>query len=128
MKTKTVADAFEFGDIIMPDLKNEAVDIPWYSHPEWKGIFLKNLISSEETSGKFSYHIVKILDNCKVMDHTHEDQWELNFVLMGKGTFILDNVEYPIKQGQVFATPPGYHHDVSARDGDLSLVAVFISL
>ena len=38
-------------------------DIPWSKHPTFEGVELKHLLSSKETNGEFSYHLVKIAPN-----------------------------------------------------------------
>ena len=100
---------------------------PWYSHPAWNGVFLKDLVTAKETGGAFSYHLVRVSRNCEVADHDHETQWEWNVVLAGTGSFLLDGREVPVVgPGQTFVTPPRTHHTVSAGSDELSLLALFV--
>lgn len=126
MDQQNIKDLFEQGVVLLPRLEIKAAAKPWYSHPAWDGVYLKDLVTGKETDGKFSYHIVRIQQGCEVMDHDHETQWELNIVLNGKGVFTLDETEITVKPGQTFATPPGTHHTVSAGNEELSLLALFI--
>lgn len=126
MEQQHVSDLFEQGVVLFPRHEIKAVTRPWYSHPAWNGVYLKDLVTGKETGGKFSYHIVRIEKGCEVADHNHEDLWEWNVILNGKGVFTLDNTENATKPGQTFATPPGTHHTVSAGNEELSLLALFI--
>jgi quercetin dioxygenase-like cupin family protein len=125
MKQKTITEIFEQGTVSLPDLEIEAVAKPWYSHPAWSGVFLKDLVTAKETGGKFSYHLIRVWKNKEVMDHDHETQWEWNQIISGKGVFVIGDKEVPLVPGQTFVTPPGVHHTVSADDEDLTLLALF---
>ncbi len=126
METKDVPDAFDKGAVFLPDREIESAKEPWYQHPEWKGVFLKDLVTGKDTGGAFSYHLVRVWKNCEVMDHDHETQWEWNCILSGKGVFLLEDKEVSLVPGQTFVTPPGVHHTVSAHHEDLLLLAVFV--
>ena len=112
--------------IIFPDHVSDSDDIPWYSPPGWKGVFLKDLIGDTQTNGKFSYHLVRVQENCEVPLHSHDTQYEWNVILGGNGIFTLDNRDFPITKGQTFVTPPGVTHIVRAGNRDLVLLAMFV--
>ncbi|MCK9593107.1 MAG: cupin domain-containing protein [Methanoregula sp.] len=126
MDPKRLMEIFEQGGVFFPETDTGAVTQPWYSHHACEGVFLKDLVKGKETGGKFSYHIVRVSKDCKVMDHNHETQWEWNLVISGKGIFVIGDKEVTMAPGQTFITPPTIHHTVSAGDEDLSLMALFI--
>lgn len=126
MEQKKAEDIFDEDIVFFSDLEIESSKKPWYQHPECKGVFLKDLVSGKDTSGRFSYHLVKVWKNCEVSDHSHDTRWEWNRIIGGSGVFILGDKEVGIKPGQTFVTPPGIHHTVGAYDEDLSLLALFI--
>ncbi len=126
MEQKKVMDIFERGIVFLPDLEIESTKKPWYPHPEWKGVFLKDLVTEKETSGTFSYHLVRVWKDHEVMYHDHETQWEWNRIIDGKGVFLFEDREITLAHGQTFVTPPGIRHAVSAYYEDLSLLAVFV--
>ena len=126
MDQKSMTDVFGNGAVLFPDFETDAAAKPWTPHPRWKGVFLKDLVTGNETGGKFSYHLVKVLQDCEVKDHGHETQWEWNQIIDGDGIFVIGDKEVPIEPGQTFVTPPGIHHIVSAGDEDLVLLAIFV--
>jgi mannose-6-phosphate isomerase-like protein (cupin superfamily) len=126
MDLKHNTEIFEQGSVFFPGSETEANTKPWYSHPAWKGVFLKDLVTGKETGGKFSYHLVRVWKDSEVMDHDHETQWEWNMVISGKGVFVIGDKEVAIQPGQTFVTPPKNHHTVSAGHEDLSLLALFV--
>ncbi len=126
MEQHDFKEAFEQGTLLFPGLEVRAAEKPWYAHPAWNGVFLKDLVTGDETGGAFSYHLVRVSRNCEVADHGHETQWEFNVVLGGTGSFIIEGSEVPVVQpGQTFITPPRTHHTVNAGSEELSLLAIF---
>jgi quercetin dioxygenase-like cupin family protein len=126
MEQKNAQNIFDQGVVFLPDLEIESAKRLWYPHPEWRGVFLKDLVTGKETGGMFSYHLVRVWKDCEVMDHDHETQWEWNRIIDGQGVFFFEDREISLAHGQTFVTPPGVRHAVSAHNGDLSLLAVFI--
>lgn len=108
------------------DHVSDSDDIPWYSPPGWKGVFLKDLIGDTQTNGKFSYPLVRVQENCEVPLHCHDSQYEWNVILGGNGIFTLDNRDFPITKGQTFVTPLGVSHIVQAGNRDLVFLAMFV--
>lgn len=127
MGQDNVVEWFDSGKVVFP--RADVVDaskLPWYEHPAFKGVFLKDLVSAKDTRGTFSCHIVKISKCCKVGEHSHGSQWEFNEALQGRGTFTIQGKEYSCEPGFSFATPPGISHIVSAPLEDVYLLAKFV--
>jgi hypothetical protein len=51
------------GQLLLSEKTIYFKDIPWSKHPTFEGVELKHLLTSKETSGEFSYHLVKIAPN-----------------------------------------------------------------
>lgn len=127
MEQDDISEPFKQGSLLLPGIEVRAMEKPWYSHPAWDGVFLKDLVTANETGGAFSYHLVRVEPNGEVADHDHETQWEWNVVLAGSGSFLVDGAAVPVAgPGQTFVTPPRTHHTVSAGDDELSLLALFV--
>ncbi|MEN6518025.1 MAG: cupin domain-containing protein [Methanospirillum sp.] len=127
MEQNDFKEAFEQGTLLFPGLEFRVTEKAWYAHPARNGVFLKDLVTGEETGGAFSYHLVRVSRNCEVADHDHDTQWEFNVVLGGTGFFLIEGREVPVvRPGQTFVTPPRTHHTVSAGNDELSLLAPFV--
>ena len=127
MEHHDISEAFELGALVFPGLEIRAMETPWYAHPAWNEVFLKDLVKGDETDGAFSCHLVRVEPNCEVADHAHELQWEWNAILAGTGSFLIAGQEVPVVgPGQIFVTPPRVHHTVSAGTAELSLLAIFV--
>jgi len=126
MVSNSIVKLLENGAIICPEKQIDAEKLPWVKHPEFEGVYLKNLITSADTAGTFSCHIVRISQGCSVAEHSHDKLWEFNEALQGSGTLILGGRTYVFKVGDSCVNPPGVPHSVSAPDGDLYITAKFM--
>jgi quercetin dioxygenase-like cupin family protein len=121
-----VSRIFDQGMVIFPDHKEDINKKSWYTPPGWVGVSLKDIITGKDTSGAFSYHLVKIARHCEVPPHAHEAQWEWNVILNGTGSFVIQETEMPVTIGETYVTPPGISHTVKAEDRELVITAVFV--
>jgi quercetin dioxygenase-like cupin family protein len=126
MTESKVVELFAMGKIVIPEKAVDAAKLPWYEHPGFKGVFLKDLVTAEDTKGAFSCHIVKVTMGCEVGEHYHNAEWEFNEVLEGSGSFIINGKKFACKAGFSYATPPGVTHSVSAPGEDIYLLAKFV--
>jgi len=126
MAHSDIVELFESGIIISPGKMINSERKPWVEHPDFKGVFLKDLVMSADTSGAFSCHLVKINRGSSVGEHSHKKEWEFNEVLAGSGTIVLGDKEHPCKAGISIINPPGVPHVVSAPKEDLYLLAKFV--
>ena len=115
------------GKMVFVDGEANAGDLQWNPHGEFKGVFLKHLIKGDSTQGKFSYHLVKILEGCEIGDHIHEGKWEVHEVAGGVGRGVMNGVEIVYEPGVVVAVPDGVVHRIASGKGDLYILAKFIS-
>ncbi len=67
-------EAFNNGFLKLTNQTVAFADIPWSKHPVFEGVELKHIVTSKDTDGKFSYHLVRIAPKKSIEDHTHETQ------------------------------------------------------
>ncbi len=103
-----------------------ANDVDWIQHATCEGVFLKHLVKGENTEGKFSCHLVKILAGHEISTHIHADKWELHEVIAGSGNGFLENEEISYSSGNIIVIPQGLNHRVVAGKEDTYLLAKFI--
>jgi len=125
MELKDFADVMENGAVYFVNRKDLTGEISWNEHPQFKGVFLKNIILGKDTEGQVSCHMVKIQPNCILEAHAHEKQLELHEVIHGEGTFILDSKELSYFSGAIGVIPKGTNHKVCAGKNGLILLAKF---
>lgn len=126
MEHRDISEAFEQEAVLFPGLEIGAMEKPWDSYPAWNGVFLKDLVTGNETGGAFSYHLVRVSRNCEVADLDHETQWEWNAAIAGTGSFLHGREVPVVRPGQTFVAPPRTHHTVSAGSDELPLLALFV--
>ncbi len=99
---------------------------PWNPHPNFKGVALRHLMTSKETGGMFSAHVVRVDPGCCLESHVHEGQWELHEVVRGSATAQVDGVALDYFPGMSSVIPKGVRHDVTAGNEGVLLLAKFI--
>ena len=87
---------------------------------------MKHIITSKDTDGEYSYHLVRIAPNKRILDHIHETQLETHEVIAGEGTCINDGHELVYEPGIITIMPKAVHHEVHAGKDGLYLFAKFI--
>jgi mannose-6-phosphate isomerase-like protein (cupin superfamily) len=63
------------------------------------------------------------MDGQEMYKHAHAEQNRFYVILEGKGTFSLDDMEWPIQKGQVAFVPAGHSHRIR-QTGDERLVVL----
>lgn len=119
-------ETFNNGKLITPAATKEFHDIPWSKHPTFPGVELKHILTSEETDGAYSYHLVRIAPNCSIGEHIHETQLETHEVIAGNGTCINKGTAIPYEPGIISIFPAGIPHEVNADEDGLYLFAKFM--
>lgn len=114
------------GKMVLVDGEANVEDLQWNPHAEFKGVFLKHLIKGDSTRGKFSYHLVKILEGHEIGDHIHADKWEVHEVAGGSGRGVMNGVEIAYEPGVTVIVPDGVVHRVVSGKGDLYILAKFV--
>ena len=114
------------GKLLLPEKTISFKDIPWSKHPTFEGVELKHLLTSKETNGEFSYHLVKIAPNKKIGSHIHETQLETHEVIAGSGICINSEKEIIYESGSISIFPMKVPHEIIAGKDGLYLFAKFI--
>lgn len=120
-----VFEEFNSGILILPNLKKDFSKIEWSKHPAFEGVELKHIVTSNETNGIFSYHLVRIAPNMAIKSHIHQTQLETHEVISGFGTCINDGAEIEYNPGTISIMPANVPHEVIAGDDGIYLFAKF---
>lgn len=100
--------------------------IPWSPHPAFEGVALKHMVTSEQTGGLFSYHLVRIAPNKSIGNHLHEKQLETHEVIAGTGTCLNNGVSVAYAPGRISILEKNTPHEVHAGAEGLYLFAKFM--
>ena len=99
--------------------------LAWNPHASFKGVYLKHLITGQDTGSKLSCHIVKVEPNCILDTHMHDGKIEIHEVISGSGVMYLDGKEFSYSVGQMCVIPANTLHKVVAGKDGLYLFAKF---
>lgn len=125
MNNQNVFESFNNGQLCLPDSEKSFKDILWSKHPVYEGVELKHILTSEDTDGLFSYHLVRIAPNKSIKNHIHETQLETHEVIFGFGTCINAGKTLHYESGTISIFPAGVPHEVNAGEEGLYLFAKF---
>ena len=124
MSSKKIFDVFSNGKLT--DKGISFGDIPWYKHPKFEGVEMKDIITSGETGGKFSFHLVKIAPDKKIGLHVHENQLETHEIIDGGGVCRISGKEFHYEPGVIAIFPVNTEHEITAGPEGISIFAKFI--
>lgn len=114
------------GKLMLSGVEISFKDIPWSKHPTFEGVELKHIVTSKQTGGQFSYHLVRIAPNQKIGNHVHPTQLETHEVISGRGVCINEGVEMQYEPGVISILPMNTPHEVTAGEEGLYLFAKFM--
>ena len=115
----------EEGCLALPGRTIPFGEIPWSRHPTFEGVELKHIVTSGETGGQFSFHLVRIAPGRKIGEHIHEAQLETHEVICGEGVCVLEGAPLRYEPGTISILPMAAPHEVTAGEQDLCLFAKF---
>ena len=101
-------EAFNQGRFLGPGRTVDFGNIPWSKHPTFEGVELKHILTSAETGGAYSYHLVRIAPGKSIL-------YALN-----------DGVKIQYEPGVISVMLAKVHHEVHAGDEGLYLFAKFM--
>lgn len=119
-------ETFNNGKLSTPAATKDFSNIPWREHPSFMGVELKHILTSEDTGGSYSYHLVRIAPNCSIKEHIHETQLETHEVIAGNGACINDGTTILYEPGIISVFPANVPHEVNAGEDGLYLFAKFM--
>lgn len=117
---------FNNGKLITPAATKDFSSIPWSKHPAFSGVELKHILTSKETGGAYSYHLVRIAPNCSIGEHIHETQLETHEVIAGNGICVNEGATISYEPGIISIFPANVPHEVNAGKNGLYLFAKFM--
>ena len=123
---KNLFETFNNGKLIIPNKTVDFKNVPWNSHPTFDGVELKHIVTSSDTNGEFSYHLVRITPNKSILNHIHEHQLETHEVIAGNGSCLNDGKQLQYEPGIISIFPQNVPHEVTAGADGLYLFAKFI--
>ncbi|MGE5370866.1 MAG: cupin domain-containing protein [Solirubrobacterales bacterium] len=124
MRNETMLAQFENGTVAGIAARKTA-ELPWNPHSVYPGVFLKHLLTGEETGGGLSCHLVRIEPGCKLLDHEHPGKLEVHQVLEGLGDCRVNGTPIPYRSGTVAMMPADTIHCVEAGAAGLVILAAF---
>lgn len=119
-------EQFNYGKLITPAVTRNFSDVPWSKHPTFDGVELKHILTSKETGGAYSYHLVRIAPNCSIKEHIHETQLETHEIIEGHGICVNDGISITYEPGMISIMPAGIPHEITAGNTGLYLFAKFM--
>lgn len=125
MKQNDIYEAYEKGTLSLAGATIHFADLPWVFHPVFPGVRLKHIVTSKETEGAFSYHLVWIDPGKRIGTHCHEQQVETHEVIAGSGICRNKETEYPYFIGSISLFEKATPHEVIAGNEGLFLFAKF---
>lgn len=127
MVYKDLFDKFDMeGILLLPYSSTAFNEIQWTKHPSFEGVELKHIITSKQTGGEFSFHLVRIAPNKKIGKHIHQEQLETHEVIAGNGTCINNGMKLNYNPGIISIFPKNTAHEITAGLGGLYLFAKYI--
>lgn len=121
-----IVKMFEEGRIAWNGSLIDVASLEWNEHASFKGVYLKHLVKSEATGGKFSCHLIKINAGREIGDHVHEGKWELHETIAGVGAGVVNGKEIRYEPGVISIIPEGTMHKVVSGTEDMYLLAKFV--
>jgi len=125
MNNKELFEQFNKGKLCLPEGEINYATIEWLKHPTFEGVEIKHIITSKQTEGQFSFHLVRIAPNKKIGLHIHEKELETHEVIAGSGTCLNNGVELTYTTGVSSIFAMGALHEVIAGSDGLYLFAKF---
>lgn len=119
-------EKFNEGVLLLPKSESSFGELEWHDHPTFEGVQLKHIVTSAQTNGEFSYHLVRIAPNKMIGSHVHEKQLETHEVIDGFGVCVNEGIELEYRPGVISIMKMGTPHEVSAGEKGLYLFAKFI--
>ena len=122
---KDLFEKFNNGELRLPEKTILFKEIAWSKHPVFEGVELKHILTSKETGGEYSFHLVRIAPNKTIQNHTHDPQLETHEVIAGYGKCINNGKELVYEPGVISIMSAKIPHEVHAGSDGLYLLAKF---
>ena len=118
---------FAEGTLADGDQRLDLASLPWQAHPQFAGVFLKNLVTLAQTGGRFSCHLVRIEPNHAIGWHSHPASIELHEVMRGEGICRTEQGDIRYVPGAMGIMAANSFHEVAAGGQGLFFFAKFVT-
>lgn len=122
---KGLFDLFENGTLKTPAGEKDFSGVPWTPHPAFEGVELKHIMTSGDTGGAFSFHLIRVAPDKEIGIHTHAIQTETHEVIAGNGTCVNGDAEFNFEPGNITVFNPTVPHRVIAGKEGIMVFAKF---
>lgn len=120
-----IFEKFDNGTVYGITNEMAADKLSWNAHPTFTGVFLKHLITGEQTNGNLSCHLVKVNPGCCIDTHIHNGKLELHEVVEGYGYCTIGERKLNYIPGTLAVIPADISHKVEAGSNGIYLLAKF---
>lgn len=120
-----IFEKFNKGTLKLAGREKSFDDIEWSKHSVFEGVELKHILTSQDSNGQFSFHLVRIAPGKSIKTHVHEKQVETHEVILGSGICINNGVKLSYTPGSISMFEMGVPHEVKAGTDGLYLFAKF---
>lgn len=125
---RQIFTSFENGKLTNGAGSVDISNIPWNEHKDFKGVFLKSVVTAENTKGLFACLLVRIEPGKKIGMHTHPDSIELHEIISGEGKCLTEHGEISYAPGRLAVLAENSPHEVQAGENGLCLFAKFVTV
>ncbi len=119
---------FDNGTILTAEQKIDTALCAWNKHKDFEGVFIKHLITAEQTAGLFTCHLIRLDPHGVIRLHSHPTSIELHEVAQGSGVCLVYGEEIPYTPGTLGVMNRNAPHEVRAGADGLCLFAKFITV
>lgn len=102
--------------------------LEWNAHQQFAGVYLKNVVTADQTGGLFTCLLVRIEPGHAIGLHIHPSSVELHEVIKGDGVCHTEQGDIPYAPGTMAILPANAPHEVKAGGNGLFLFAKFITV
>jgi len=120
-------ETFDTGSVTIAGKRTDIGRLAWNPHKEFPGVFLKNLVTADQTDRRFTCHLVRIEPGHAIGMHTHPASVELHEVVRGSGLCLTEQGEIPYVPGVMALLACSAPHEIRAGENGLCLFAKFVT-
>jgi len=119
---------FAEGTLADGDKRIALSSLVWRAHQQFAGVFLKDLVTPEQTDGAFTCHLVKIEPGHSIGWHSHPTSIELHEVVGGEGVCRTEQGDIRYVPGTMGIMAARVGHEIVAGERGLFLLAKFVTV
>ena len=121
-------EAFDTGAVVIAGKRTDIRRLPWNPHKDFEGVFLKNVLTEDQTGGLLACKLVRVEPNHELGMHAHPASMELHEVITGSGVCITEHGEISYVPGTIGFIARNAPHAVRAGENGLCFFAKFVTV